>query len=659
MKSDTAYTWPLHRRGENGSQHRKNEETVKNYTRLISYIAYEQRTLMTAVFLLGLVLTLIAYILTPWVYKSEARFVVNVSPYLSAFDPQGNSSDASQRLIQSILAGIESSNMQAVLAGRLHVPYENLGFIGTGGATPSYDQPDTARIDARSAGNSHTAIISVYSQDPQFALRTAREIMNEVLSLNTLVGRIANRQTDLSVAQKKINSLTDTLVQTSADRIRLEQEMQSLNAHLAQGGSIQTYPGFQNDETLKKLLLQQITVPASIPAAQARPADPRARSAPLDYYAKQIAQALGSNLAFAQTREQSLEASLGQQRMLAGMIKDEIDRLTQATGSYQMRQDLRLLETRRTIGETAGVVIVTDPPTPSKQPVMPSFPLYLLIGLLCSGIAALAASILNHKLDRTVRNPKQLELLQGYACLALLPESETSSLSQPFGPAPEPGSVAGLSFLRSQMLRATLAGKAEKVFVFCGLGRHAESAELVTKLAVLLAKAEKKTLLIDFNFNNPQVAALLGIKSQKGLSEWMFSEDRIQNYIDYSVVRELAVIQPGRISGNVDDLISRRPLAPVLAQLQNEWDFILINSPNLLEESHLLLAASAGSPVVAVARYADAELDDLKALAARCEECNFVFAGIVLHHYPRARLRSRRAPYELAAHRYVLESTMG
>jgi len=627
-----------------------------DWMRNIYYIGCEQRTLMAAAFLLGLVLTLLAYLLSTTVYKSQVSFIVNESPYILAVDPRANADDIGKFLFQSLISGIKSEDMQTILAERLHVPYENLCFIGATYPKPSYDRPNTARIDVQPVLNSRMVAISVYSHDPAFALRVAREITSEVLSLNTIVGRITSLQTDLAVVQAKINRLTDALGVISSDRSRYEQEIKLLDAYLRQGGILQNYPAFQNDETLKKLRSRETTVDSDNLNLHGKVGETRNSRSQLESYAQQLAVGLRSNLMVARVQEQTQELSLQEQRSISNVFKDEIDKLTQATSSSQMRRDLHLFDRKSAPGEKASVMVVANQPMLAKGPTMPNPFIYAIIGLSCSFLFAAFAGVFNHKFDRAVRNPKQLELLHGHACLALLPESDTSSLAQPFGPAPEPESVSGLSYLRSQMLRATLAGEDEKIFVFSGLGQHAESAELVTKLAVLLAKAEKKTLLIDFNFSNPQIATLMGIKSRKGLSEWMFTEEPIKNFIEYSVVRELAVIQPGRISGNTDDLISRRPLAPVLAQLQNEWDFILINAPNLLEESHLLLAAPGGSPVIAVARYADANLDDLDALAARCEECNFTFAGIVLHHYPRARLRSSQAAYELGAHRYVLES---
>ncbi len=632
------------------------------WLRNLFFIAHEQQGLLAVVFSLVVLITLILFLLSPRVYRSDATFIINQSPYEFASDANSNSSDVSKLLIQSLISGIESKDMQMILAERLQVPTSNLCFVGI---TRKVDlsKPNTARIDVQPVRNSRVAILSAFSTDPVFAQKVANQIMDEVEGLNTIVGRIESLNADLKVHDEKIDRLTSALVDTTAERIRFQQQIQGLDAHLAQGASLESYPAFQDDENLRNFMQQEAVAEGAYQnlastttrssVLSGKMSETRSLQNQVSSYAKQLALGLRSGFSVAQAREESLEANLKEERAASNLLKEKIDQLTQAIGNYKMRRDESIFS-KDGLFEKASVLVVTDRPQIPEIPVQPNPLLYAILGLFAAFFFALASAVFNHHYDHYVKHPKQLELWRGITCLAVLTEPGTKTLSQPF--TLEPESIAGLSYLRNQMLRATLTRDSSKFFIFSGLGANAEAAKLISKLAILLAKAEKRTLVIDFEFHQPQVGSFLGIKSQKGLTDWLSSNDRIQNYIEPSVIPQLSVIQPGRTLGNIDDLISRRPLIPTLIELQSEWDFILIHAESLLQESHILLAAPIETPLITVVRYADANLNDLDTLVSRCKECGFSFAGLVIHHYPQKRLRAGKAAYELGVHRYVLDS---
>ncbi len=93
------------------------------------------------------------------------------------------------------------------------------------------------------------------------------------------------------------------------------------------------------------------------------------------------------------------------------------------------------------------------------------------------------------------------------------------------------------------------------------------STKLVAELAILFAQAEKRTLVIDMHMDDPKIASLLGIKIEKGMEAWLTSDDPLREFIDFSAIRELAVLSLARKNPDYDELLSRRPLGAALIEL--------------------------------------------------------------------------------------------
>ena len=61
--------------------------------------------------------------------------------------------------------------------------------------------------------------------------------------------------------------------------------------------------------------------------------------------------------------------------------------------------------------------------------------------------------------------------------------------------------------------------------------RHKSHGDLATNLAILLAKAEKKVLLLEFDMHKPKIGASLNLHSDEGLSTIIIGKSKIENAI--------------------------------------------------------------------------------------------------------------------------------
>lgn len=109
---------------------------------------------------------------------------------------------------------------------------------------------------------------------------------------------------------------------------------------------------------------------------------------------------------------------------------------------------------------------------------------------------------------------------------------------------------------------------------------------LAANLAIILAQAGKKTLLLDADFRHPQLHTLFGLAPDKGLSSLLRGSslgegNALAEAIQPTPVANLDLLPAGPIAGPTE-LGSSPRLAEILKTLRAKYDVILIDSSSLL-----------------------------------------------------------------------------
>jgi len=119
-------------------------------------------------------------------------------------------------------------------------------------------------------------------------------------------------------------------------------------------------------------------------------------------------------------------------------------------------------------------------------------------------------------------------------------------------------------------------------------------------VAGILAKANKKVLLIELDLRRPSLSARLGLKSRKGISDYFLGKAGIEDLIKpIEEVPNLFFLSSGPIPPNPVELILNGRLAELIAEARKEFDYILIDSPPV----GLVTDAKDIAPVVDITLY--------------------------------------------------------
>jgi capsular exopolysaccharide synthesis family protein len=126
---------------------------------------------------------------------------------------------------------------------------------------------------------------------------------------------------------------------------------------------------------------------------------------------------------------------------------------------------------------------------------------------------------------------------------------------------------------------------------------------LAGHLAGSLARAGRKTLLIDGDLRRPAVHQMFELPLQPGFSEVLLAEVEAPEAVQETPVHGLWVMTAGQWDREVLQALARDGLEGALDKLREEFDFIVIDShPVLPAADTLLLAQRADAVILAVLR---------------------------------------------------------
>ena len=103
-----------------------------------------------------------------------------------------------------------------------------------------------------------------------------------------------------------------------------------------------------------------------------------------------------------------------------------------------------------------------------------------------------------------------------------------------------------------------------------------------TNLSIILAKANKKVIIVDFDLHKPKVNQRLGIENNKGVSSFLIGKEKLENIIHKNVIENLDVITAGPVPPNASEIIISERTEQLIDSLKEMYDYVIIDTPPLL-----------------------------------------------------------------------------
>jgi len=321
---------------------------------------------------------------------------------------------------------------------------------------------------------------------------------------------------------------------------------------------------------------------------------------------QKVVQALRNDYEAAVANEKSLVTSLDQQTNEAQELNRTAIRygvLQRDSASDRVMFEGLLQRSKETgiSGElkTSNIRVVDSAEVP-RRPSSPNKVNNMLFGLLGGSVLGLGLAFFFEYVDRRIKSPEEIRNDLGLAFLGLVPAVDAKTLGTPLvtNGAPAPFVEAFRSIRTSVLFSSAEAGHKSIAVTSTtpGEGKTVVSANL----AVSLALAGQRVLLIDADMRRAKVHELFDLPQEPGLSNVLVGTERASEAIKRTSIPDLWVLTAGKHPPNPAELLGSRRFKDFVASLAEHFTWVIIDTPPVMAVTDASVLSHSVSGVVFV-----------------------------------------------------------
>lgn len=318
--------------------------------------------------------------------------------------------------------------------------------------------------------------------------------------------------------------------------------------------------------------------------------------------------------------EQSLAARIDEETAKATMATSVSEDIQELAGEIASLRELRgqIVKHLQEVGLHAQSEVyqarIVSPPLPGIQ-IAPSaattFPVAAFLGMLFgTGLAYLLEVT-----DRGFRNPEEIRRRLSVPVVGHIPwdrpNRKSLRLARANGPTLDP---VLCTHFRPQSLEAEAYRGVRTTLYFRGRIHEHKVLQITSpsagdgkstvaaNLAVSMAQAGKRVVLVDADFRQPSVDRLFGVSARIGLADVLAGEAELWDAVVPSGELGLRLLPCGPIPSNPAELLMAHRFQGVLEQLRQDCDVVLVDTPPVLAVSDACAVAPRSDGVLLTIR---------------------------------------------------------
>jgi capsular exopolysaccharide synthesis family protein len=468
-----------------------------------------------------------------------------------------------------------------------------------------------------------------------------------------------------NIVVDRLADLNKRLTEAEADRIGLEAQTRLIGKH-----EYNALPAVIDNRLIQtlKIELTRLEGEHADLATKVQPGDPM-----LDKFAARVKQTkrrlqqeiqrtiagIKSAYTAAKQKEDELRVKVEQQKGIALGLKDAVVHYAILSREVDTNRQLydhvlsRIKEMEVTAALRASNVSVIDQAVPPVKPMRPRKALSLLLSAVLGLTGGVGLAFVVEHCNNTLRTSQEVERYLRLPNLGIIPDFMRSARrsSPPFQPDSPctrrlDGCTAQAGFVLThdpfsmtteayRMLRTTLlvapAATAPKTLLFTS-GIHGEGKTVTAvNTAAILAQMGVRVLVIDADLRCSACHTVLGIENKAGLADVLAGRWDPSDVIRPTVSEHLFVLSGGAVPTNPAELVGSKQMRAVLASLQEQYDYILIDSPPVMLASDATLLAMMVDGVILVANAQRTPKQVVRAARTRLSCARAKILGVVLN----------------------------
>ena len=285
----------------------------------------------------------------------------------------------------------------------------------------------------------------------------------------------------------------------------------------------------------------------------------------------------------------------------------------------------------------APAVDVLNPVWPKKIP--------LVLGATALGAFLMIAWVFVRQMfNRGVQDPSEIERL-GLPVYASIMLSQKERVEAPrlnarqssnrpkllALRAPSDMAMEALRSLRTSLHFARMETR-NNLLMIAGPSPGVGKSFVCSNLAVTIAQAGQRVLLIDADMRRGSLHRLLGVRAEDGLSELISGQIPLEDAIRRVAGTEnLSFISRGRIPPNPSELLMHANFSSLLHQLGSRYDLVIIDTPPVLAVTDAAVIGQHAGTSLLVVRYGQNQSREIAMAKQRLEQNGVELKGAIVN----------------------------
>ncbi len=285
----------------------------------------------------------------------------------------------------------------------------------------------------------------------------------------------------------------------------------------------------------------------------------------------------------------------------------------------------------------AGSVEAIGEAKPDYDPVSPNVMKFTILGIIAGMLIAVIIIFVLDFIDNTVKDSD--ELSQKYE-KAIIGEIPSFSGSRKKSNSDERRTLLDKEFpfyivesykaMRTNIV-FSLSTSEKKIFAVSSADPGEGKSTTSSNIAIALAQADHKVLLIDADMRKPVQHKIFKVKNKNGLSSVIGKMITAQQCIHKDVVKNLDLLSAGPKPPNPSELLASEQAEKMMNELSEKYDYIVIDTPPVNVVSDAMGISKSLAGIFLVLKYGETTFDTTEKAMKKIQLADMNMLGFIVN----------------------------
>ena len=459
-----------------------------------------------------------------------------------------------------------------------------------------------------------------------------------------------------NITAQKLAQLNTQVVEAESNRVEAETRFQQAMTLAGTPDMLDSIPEVLNNELIRQIKSMEVELYKRMSELSKKYGQKHPRMIAIESElktlqkrkAQEINRVIGSlknEYKVALAKEKSLKAALTNQKKESLELNKKAVRYgvlrREAESARHMYELLikRFKEASLTEDMRTGNIRIIDRAEVPRDPVKPNKKRNILLAIIVGLVTGTGLAFFFEYLDNTIKIPDDIKRHLRIPYLGPVPLFYKSSKGSSGDDTDidlvtfhSPKSSASESYrgMRTSILFSS-AESPPQAIIITSAGPREGKTTTTANLAVTMAQADSKVIILDCDMRRPQMHKIFGVARDVGISNLLVGSSDFKETIIHSQIPNLDIIPCGPIPPNPSEILGSARMATLLNELRKQYAYILIDSPPSTAVTDTVVLSKSVDGLVLVIRAGDTAREIVKNGVVQFESIGAHILGAVLN----------------------------